>query len=199
MIELDRSDLALLREDLAYHQARVLLLVAAVCAADGHSKKLDGLTKLAKLDFLLRYPALGPTVLYRLDPADPRLHLPRDAEASPTDVEAPMIKYTYGPWDDHYYAVLGALTGRGLLRYVKARKRSVAVAPTPAGRKAARLLADTAEWSSVAERSIAIAEASAGLSGNELTERIFSGNEPIEHIYGPLTLVLDHLHRRELL
>ncbi|WP_280303082.1 hypothetical protein [Nocardia abscessus] len=68
MIDLDKSELALLREDLAYHQARVLLLVAAVCAADGHSKKLDGLTKLAKLDFLLRYPALGPVILDELVP-----------------------------------------------------------------------------------------------------------------------------------
>jgi hypothetical protein len=49
---------ALLREDLAYHQARILLLVDAVTAAHGHQGKADGLTKLAKLDFLLRYPAL---------------------------------------------------------------------------------------------------------------------------------------------
>jgi hypothetical protein len=30
----------------------------AVTAAHGHQGKVDGLTKLAKLDFLLRYPAL---------------------------------------------------------------------------------------------------------------------------------------------
>jgi hypothetical protein len=38
------------------------LLVDAVTAAHGHQGKVDGLTKLAKLDFLLRYPALprGP-------------------------------------------------------------------------------------------------------------------------------------------
>ncbi len=50
MTTLEALELALLREDLAYHQARVLLLVDAVSTAPGHAKKLDGLTKLAKLD-----------------------------------------------------------------------------------------------------------------------------------------------------
>ena len=59
----DADELAILREDFAYHEARVLLLVTAVAAEHGHASKLDGLTKLAKLDFLLRYPALASTVL----------------------------------------------------------------------------------------------------------------------------------------
>ena len=52
----DPDEPALLREDLPYHQARILLLVDAVTAAHGHQGKVDGLTKLAKLDFLLYYP-----------------------------------------------------------------------------------------------------------------------------------------------
>jgi len=65
MTDFDGAELALLREDLAYHQARVLLLVAGVSRTKGNNGKLDGLTKLAKLDFLLRYPALAPEVLDR--------------------------------------------------------------------------------------------------------------------------------------
>jgi hypothetical protein len=106
------ADLALLRDDLAYHQARVLLLVDTVADAQGHAGKVDGLTKLAKLDFLLRYPALAPAVLDGLDPADARLHLSEEDQAEPADVEAPMTRYKYGPWDDRYYPVIGALVGR---------------------------------------------------------------------------------------
>lgn len=84
----EAAELALLREDLAYHQARVLLLVNATAAERGHNRKLDGLTKLAKLDFLLRYPALAAQVLDELDPDDPRLHLSEDEIQQPTDVEA---------------------------------------------------------------------------------------------------------------
>jgi hypothetical protein len=94
------ADLALLRDDLAYHQARVLLLVDTVAGTQGHSGKMDGLTKLAKLDFLLRYPALAPAVLDGLDPADARLHLSEEDKAEPAEVEAPMTRYKYGPWDD---------------------------------------------------------------------------------------------------
>jgi hypothetical protein len=169
----DALERAVLREDLAYHQARVLLLVTAVSATKGHASKLDGLTKLAKLDFLLRYPALAPQVLDRLDQTDPRLHLGVSDFAAPTEVEAPMTRYKYGPWDDRYYAIIGALIGRGLLRYTAARKGSVAVTPTPAGRRLAGELGASPRWVDVHDRSRAIAEASTNMTGNALKDRIY--------------------------
>lgn len=173
MTDFNGAELALLREDLAYHQARVLLLVTEVSRAQGNGGKLDGLTKLAKLDFLLRYPALAPEVLDRLNIRDPRLHLADEDMAAPTDVEAPMTRYKYGPWDDRYYAVLGALVGRGLLRYASGRKGSVAVAPTASGRRLAAQLAGSDLWSGVADRGAAIAEASAGMTGSVLKDLIY--------------------------
>jgi hypothetical protein len=167
------EDLALLREDLAYHQARILLLVDAVASAQGHQGKVDGLTKLAKLDFLLRYPAFAPVVLDALSPADPRLGLDEEEAVDPGNVEAPMIRYKYGPWDDRYYAVIGALVSRNLLRYVRGRRGSVALTPTPTGRVFAAQLAAAGEWSEIAERSKAIAESSAGLTGNALKNLIY--------------------------
>ena len=56
MNDLDRVERAVVCEDLAYHQASVLLLVDAVSRAKGHGRKLDGLTKLAKLDFPIALP-----------------------------------------------------------------------------------------------------------------------------------------------
>lgn len=173
------EDLALARDDLAYHQARVLLLVNAVAATQGHSGKVDGLTKLAKLDFLVRYPALAPDVLDRLDRHDPRLRLSEDDTAEPATVEAPMTRYKYGPWDDRYYPVIGALVGRGLLRYAKGRRGSVALAPTGAGRALARQLADADVWEHIDHRSRAIAEASAGMTGNALKNLIYDRLEAL--------------------
>jgi len=178
-------DLALLRDDLAYHQARVLLLVDSIAASQGHAGKVDGLTKLAKLDFLLRYPALGPLVLDRLDPGDARLRLSKEDAAEPADVEAPMIRYKYGPWDDRYYPVIGALVGRGLLRYARGRRGSVALTPTSAGRELARQLAEASEWADIADRSRVIAEASAGMTGNALKDLI----------YERLAALMDRPHR----
>ncbi|MFD8325198.1 hypothetical protein [Streptomyces lydicus] len=182
----DDLKLALLREDLAYHQARVLLLVDAVSKASGHAGKLDGLTKLAKLDFLLRYPALAARVLDELSVNDPRLNLSREELTTPTDVEAPMVRYKYGPWDDRYYAVIGALVGRGLLRYAKGRKGSVALAPTKDGRRLAEQMGKTRDWKALSERSEAIAAASAGKTGNSLKDLI----------YQRLDTLMDRPHRQ---
>ncbi|WP_460398942.1 hypothetical protein [Actinophytocola sediminis] len=165
--------LTAVRDDLAYHQMRVLLLVASVAGAAGHQRKLDGLTKLAKLDFLVRYPAVAPRVLADLDPSDPQLHLSQSSDHDPTEVEAPMIRYKYGPWDDRYYPVIGALVGRGLLNYVAGRRGSVALAPTAAGKRLASQVAQTEPWAEISDRCHAIAQASAGLSGNALKDLIY--------------------------
>lgn len=160
-----------LRDDLAYHQMRVLLLVTAVAGSQGHARKLDGLTKLAKLDFLVRYPALAPRVLDNLNAEDARLHIPQDVDA--TDVEAPMTRYKYGPWDDRYYPVIGALVGRGLLRYVAGRQGSVALTPTPTGRKLAESMAQTEPWQEINDRCHAVAQATGGLTGAALKDLIY--------------------------
>ncbi|MDH6194893.1 hypothetical protein M2272_001522 [Mycobacterium frederiksbergense] len=170
---LDPEALRWVVDDLAYHQARVLLLVAAVAEEPGHSRKLDGLTKLAKLDFLVRYPALAGVVLDDLAVSDHRMHISSDEISAPTEAEDPMIRYRYGPWDDRYYPVVGALVSRGLLRYLKGRNGSVALTATAAGKKLAKSLIEEPVWRDVAERCQAIAQASVGLSGNALKERIY--------------------------
>ncbi len=84
-----------------------------------------------------------------------------------------MVRYKYGPWDDRYYAVIGALVGRGLLHYVKGRKGSVALSATPTGKRLAAEMATTSDWKSISERSQAIAEASSKLTGNAIKDLIY--------------------------
>lgn len=163
---LDDVARAMVQEDLAYHQLRVLLLVDAVAATPGHAKKLDGLTKLAKLDFLVRYPELAPIVL-----DDPALHPEKPAARGA--VEAPMIRYKYGPWDDRYYPVIGALVGRGLLAYTAGRRGSVALRPTPAGRRLAAEVAASTAWAQIAEQCRSAAQSSAGMTGSQLKDAIY--------------------------
>lgn len=170
--------MAIMREDLAYHQIRVLLLVNSVAAAKGHAQKMDGLTKLAKLDFLVRYPALAPIVL-----DDPSLR-----PAVTSSVEAPMVRYKYGPWDDRYYPVIGALVGRGLLAYTRGRQGSVALRPTAAGKVLAKEAARSDAWAGVAAQCREVAESSAGMSGNQLKDAI----------YARLPDLMDQPHRRVL-
>lgn len=85
-----------------------------------------------------------------------------------------MVRYKYGPWDDRYYAIIGALVGRGLLKYTKGRKGSVALATTREGRRLADEMGKVRDWKAMAERSEAIADASSGMTGNTIKDLIYA-------------------------
>lgn len=180
----DRADeLEALRDDLAYHQARVLLLVQAVSRVRGTGSKLDGLTKLAKLDFLVRYPDLALRVLDALSSGKPS-----ETQNNGATAEAPMIRYKYGPWDNRYYPVIGALVGRGLLRYRQGRRGSVALACTQSGQQLADDFANSEEWGAIAVQCKAVAEAAGAMTGNALKDLV----------YERLPELLDRPHRTEI-
>lgn len=94
-------------------EARLLLLIDAFSRkANGTPRHLEGRVKLAKLDFLLRYPRHLRRVLLAHG-ANPNKVADLDPDEAPLD--ARMMRYRYGPWDPSYFAVLGALIGRGLV------------------------------------------------------------------------------------
>lgn len=157
-------------EDLEHQQLRILLLIATVAEIPGTGKKLDGLTKLAKLDFIARYPAMeGPMSDLLLTDASSE----SSAVSSRPPTTAPMIRYRYGPWDERYYLVIGALVGRGLVRYTRGRGGSVAMALTADGRRLASLLMEDRSWAPVAERYRQVASGFALYSGNRLKDAIY--------------------------
>jgi hypothetical protein len=169
----------------AYHQGRVLLLIDAMA---GKSGMLDGLTKLAKLDFLLRYPVF----LKQLADSGKVRGLILDSNTSPTReeeraVESRMIRYKYGPWDDRYYVIIGALVGRSLVEYVPGHGR-VALRPTEGGHAIATVLASDPAWSRTAARCAVLHKAFARTSGNALKDLI----------YQELPDVVDRPHRMEI-
>ncbi|MEV6923997.1 hypothetical protein AB0M46_05715 [Dactylosporangium sp. NPDC051485] len=94
-------------------EARLLLLIDAFSLkANGTVRYLEGRVKLAKLDFLLRYPKYLQRVLLARG-VGPEQAASVDPDEAPLD--ARMVRYRYGPWDPSYYAVLGSLIGRGLV------------------------------------------------------------------------------------
>jgi hypothetical protein len=115
-----------------YHVARVLVLVAAFSPTS--RSRLDGLTKIAKLDFLLRYPVyLERLMEARETPLPPAL---RPSLEERQGLESAMIRYKYGPWDDRYYPVIGRLVGQGLVEPVEGRG-AVALRATADGKRVA--------------------------------------------------------------
>jgi hypothetical protein len=111
---------------LEFHAAR-LLLVFAVCGTAG---RIDSLTKLAKLDFFVRYPDFFIQVCQQLGVASA-------AQAGAT--ESAMVRHHYGPWDQRYYQLLAYLEGRGLIE-ARSKGKAFDLMLTKAGRAAANTL-----------------------------------------------------------
>jgi hypothetical protein len=114
----------------------------------GAVRYLEGRVKLAKLDFLLRYPAHLKTVLAARGVA-PSQFTNLDTNGSP--LENRMVRYRYGPWDPAYYAILGSLIGRGLIEVAPLPGRSgLGYRTTRLGERVVKELVDDGSFSEMA-------------------------------------------------
>lgn len=164
--------LPLLADDvLEFHAGRLLLLLET-CGVSG---KVRGLTKMAKLDFFIRYPDFFNVV--------------RGQRVEGAPIEAAMVRHHYGPWDKRYYHVLAFLESRGLIAVSKAGK-SVHLALTKAGKKLARRLVDEPSFASLVAHMRQVNEAFGSRTGNELKDLIYRtfgedvSDRPLGHIIG---------------
>ncbi|MEP3072419.1 hypothetical protein [Maricaulis sp.] len=89
--------------------ARLLLLIHAFRKQDRPA--IEGITKLAKLDFLLRYPAYFESAMLARG-ANPKAIEVQEFERH--SIESSMVRYRFGPWDHSYRALLNLLAARGL-------------------------------------------------------------------------------------
>lgn len=120
------------------HAARLVLLLNAFADADAPGQ-IAGLTKLAKLDFLLRYPVMLQRALEAKGKAIRDVKL---QEHERTSVESEMVRYRFGPWDHRYREIINALTAKDLTT-ISIEGRTVVIALTRKGRDIAdRLAAD---------------------------------------------------------
>lgn len=123
----------------AFHQARVLLLISAF---SGRSRGLRGLSRLSRLDFLLRFPPVLDYVDLGEATGWPTAAATVPAERHATDIA--FASSRYGLWTDRYTLIIGALLGKQLAAVVPGR--SLEMIATPAGRAAAAQLAMNHEW-----------------------------------------------------
>lgn len=149
------------------HCARLLVLLEAFGGENGHGE-IEGLTKLAKLDFLLRYPVMLERALIA------RNRSPKAAEIQPHErdsVESKMVRYRFGPWDHRYWRLLALLQGKGLIR-VRRQGLARMVGLTEKGRALALELARSPEFQLVARRAIALRQ-TLNLNGTALMRFIY--------------------------
>jgi hypothetical protein len=153
-------------DSLDFHAARLLILILR--CGEGNRHSIEGRTKLAKLDFFVRYPVFLERALSVFEPNAERRKIPpaRDAE-----IEAPMIRYRYGPWDPRYRQFLAFLEARQLIRITRAKVERVSL--TSAGRDFARKITDKPSFAPIMQRCDAMVGNLASLSGTQLKDLIY--------------------------
>jgi hypothetical protein len=160
------------------HLARLLLLLNARAKQKTRSNTVEGITKLAKFDFLLRYPNCLERALIA-DNKDPEKACVQSYER--TTIETKMIRFRYGPWDKRYRRWIGLLVARGLVTtFVKGK--TVHVGITDAGRHIAEILAQTDEFQELSNRSDLIVKSFNKYSSTKIKEFIYQVFPELENM-----------------
>lgn len=150
------------------HMARLLMLLDAYA---GKSKKsVEGVTKLAKLDFLLRYPnCLERALIAKSKPTAPAFI--QDFER--TTIESKMVRFRYGPWDHRYRRWIALLVGKGLL-HAGVEGRTVKLWLTDAGHMTAQMLGSCPDLEDLSSRAKLVTKTFGTMSGSALKDFVYA-------------------------
>lgn len=149
-----------------FHAARLLVLMF-VCGS-GRTHQLRGRTKLAKLDFFVRYPSFLEVGLTRL--REEGRAVP-EYQAGTEGVEASMVRYRYGPWDHRYYNLLALLDARGLVKIGGGTIETYSL--TDEGQRVAETLAAESAFSPIVERCRIVRDSFAEMNGTQLKDFVY--------------------------
>ena len=141
------ESLAALESNPELHCARLLILLDAFATDEG-TGEIEGVTKLAKLDFLLRYPVMLERALQAKKHSTKEVHL-RDHERN--SVESKMVRYRFGPWDHRYPHLLSLLQAKGLVQ-MRMSGITKMVGITARGKALSRQLSGKDEFGDVTRR-----------------------------------------------
>jgi hypothetical protein len=154
------ASLPLAADDITeFHAARLLLLLH-LC---GNDDMINGLTKLAKLDFFIRYPDFFERIAR---------HLGQVASAATQQIESVMVRHHYGPWDKRYYQILGFLEARGLMMVSK-HNNSYDFVLTPLGHDRAKMLSKNEAYRPLADQMKAVKKLLGRKRGTQLKDLVY--------------------------
>jgi len=128
------------------HLARILVLLKNFVKEDDAA--IRGITKLAKLDFLLRYPSCFEQAMMARGVSPKNLKIAKFEHAT---IEASMVRYRFGPWDHRYRMFLNILAAKGLLT-LSIEGRTILIDLTNSGKKIAENIAGSDEFRDIQYR-----------------------------------------------
>jgi DNA-binding PadR family transcriptional regulator len=160
------AGVSLLADDIVeFHAARILLLIE-LCGITGRADgvtRIEGLTKLAKLDFFVRYPHLFDKAC-----ADGG----EQVRSSSQSVESSMVRHHYGPWDHRYYDILAYLRSRGLIK-ITTKKNTYNYELTSVGKERAKQLSEQSSFRSLCEQMRRVKKVFGSQNGSSIKNKIY--------------------------
>jgi len=143
-------------DSLELHAARIMLLLKY---AGGRTSSIVGRTKLAKLDFFIRYPSY-------LSKATGNEYV------DSVSTDSPMIRYKYGPWDEQYYNIFALLIAKELIS-IEPTKKGDKFSLTKRGKAAVDEL-ETLDFEELIERCKVVNGLFKGKSGTYIKNYIYT-------------------------
>ena len=157
-----------------FNESRLLLLLKAAAGRGPTAKPLEGIMKMAKMDFLLRYPNILVRALNAIGESKKSA---RDAAATIPEqdrdtIESHMIRFRFGPWDPRYRKWLSILVAKQLaIVYLEAR--TVKIQLSIAGVALAEELAETEAFRPITERAKLVNLAVGSMAPTKITSFIY--------------------------
>lgn len=149
------------------HEGRLLLLL--MHQADRGDGSVNGIMKLAKMDFLLRYPVYFERLLKAIRKRPPQVIMQQYERDT---VESRMIRFRYGPWDPRYRRWLGILAAKGLVN-LSVEGRTVHVRLADKGKAVAKEISSRPEFGDLNARSEQVARSVGSMSGSNLKDLVY--------------------------
>jgi predicted transcriptional regulator len=146
-------------ELIEFHAARILILIK-LC---GKEDMINSLTKMAKLDFFVRYPQFFARACKAMG---------YSIEQKVETTESSMIRYHYGTWDRRYYHILAYLESRGLIEIQK-KGQDFQLLLTDIGKRIAAQLVSDPAFCSLSEQMQQVNEILGNMRGTELKNLIY--------------------------
>jgi hypothetical protein len=167
-LELVRALAATERND-DYHIARLLIMMRAHSRGAEKNKSIEGLTKLARMDFLLRYPNSLERALIAANRPKSEGKIQKWERST---IESKMVRFRYGPWDHRYRRWVSLMAAKGFIT-VGVIGKTVHLWLTESGRNVADSLAETEAFRMLSFRADVVDKRFGTKSGSNLRDFIY--------------------------